>query len=151
MLRMSVDQPFSEIKQGVDRLVREVVILPMETEDGGKEWRFAPKESDESEVSRLIALLDDWESREREALLSALPARSQEIVELLRIVRSKISLNKNNRHFMGYVREGAPLQAGRDFFVTTFVRTLDHLEGIWRSVASTDPSSSAVLTEPEGG
>lgn len=148
--RSAVEHPFEEIKKGVERLVQTVPIKPMETEDGGKEWRFAPGEAEGEEVSRLLALWEEWETREKDSLLRRLPARTQEIVELLRIVRTKIALNKTNRHFMGYLREGAEPSAGRDFYVATFVRTIDHFQGIWDSASRQDGPDVPSSQSPEG-
>ena len=145
-----VDNPFEEIKRGVDALVQMVPILPMETEDGGKEWRFAPGEGELREMARILALFDGWEEGQRETLLGGLPERRQEITEILRIVRAKITLNRTNRHFMGYLREGSPPSAGRDFYLTTFMRTVDHLQGIWQDVLRQGAPAAAPSLLPEG-
>lgn len=139
---------FVRIKEAVERLVRRVRIVPMDLPDGGKEWCFAPDATDEREMLGLEELWDRWENRERPLFLAAFPARGQEILELFRIVRSKIGLNKTNRHFMGYLREGAGPDAGREFYVMTFVRTVDHLEGIFNASRAASPPSSP---PPSGG
>ncbi len=141
-----MDNPFDQIRKGVGELVRQVAILPMETEDGAPEWCFAPGEGDNREMTRLLSLFDSWECHVRDSLLRVHPGRNQEIIEILRIVRSKIALNRTNRHFMGYIREGAPPSSGRDFYLTTFERTLDHLQGIWEeTLRQEDPSASSSL------
>jgi hypothetical protein len=145
-----VENPFEEIKRGMQDLIYKVPILPMETEDGGREWRFAPGEGEEQEMARILAIFDGWEEGERERLLLGLQERGQEITEILRIVRAKITLNRTNRHFMGYLREGAPPSAGRDFYLTTFVRTVDHLQGIWQDVLRQDAPKPAPSLLPEG-
>lgn len=122
---------FEQIKNGVARLLEQVRIVPMDLPDGGQEWCFSPGAADEREILELLELWDRWENRERPAFLDAFPDRRQEILELLRIVRSKIALNKTNRYFMGYLRGGTGPESGRDFYWTTFVRTVDHLSGIW--------------------
>ncbi len=145
-----VDIPFDQIRKGVGELVRQVAILPMETEDGSPEWCFAPGEGDEREISRLLSLFDSWESYARDSLLRLHPGRNQEIIEVLRIVRSKIALNRTNRHFMGYIREGALPSTGRDFYLTTFERTLDHLQGIWEQTLRREEPSGSPSLLPEG-
>lgn len=137
---------FEQVKDGVARLLERVRIVPMDLPDGGQEWCFCPEEAEEREILELLEIWDRWENRERPAFLAAFPDRRQEILELLRIIRSKIALNKTNRYFMGYLREGTGPESGRDFYKTTFVRTVDHLGGIWESVrektVTTPPPSS---------
>ncbi len=142
--------PFEEIRKGVEGLVLKVPIQPLETEDGGKEWRFAPEEGEEREMARLLSLFDAWEAKEREGLLERFPERRQEIIEILRIVRTKIALNRTNRHFMGYLREGASPSSGREFYLTTFMRTVDHLQGLWQDVNRQDAPSASPHPLPEG-
>jgi hypothetical protein len=124
---------FELVKQRVSRLVENVRIVPMELPEGAREWCFSPGTEEEREILELLEIWDRWEDRERSSILSLFPERRQEIQELMRIVRSKIALNRTNRHFMGYLREGTGPQQGRDFYLTTFVRTVDHLAGIWGS------------------
>ncbi len=145
-----VENPFEQMRKGVEELVRQVEILPMETEDGAPEWRFAPGEGEEQKIASLLSLFDEWESRARETLVRFQPERTQEINEILRIVRSKIALNRTNRHFMGYLREGAPPSMGKDFYQTTFSRTLDHLQEIWEESLRREKAGNSSPLFPEG-
>ena len=141
---------FALVKSGVARLVEKVRIVPMELPEGGREWCFSPGPPEEREILELLEIWDRWENNERPSLLATLPERRQEILELLRIVRSKISLNKANRYFMGYLREGTGPETGRDFFLTTFVRTVDHLAGIWDSARGKNPNVPETPLSSEG-
>lgn len=141
---------FDRVKEGVGRLVGRVSLVRMEIPDGGREWCFSPDSADEKAILELLELWDRWENNGRGILFASFPERRQEITEILRILRSKIGLNKTNRYFMGYSREGDNGESGRDFFLTTFNRTLDHLAGLWRSAEKVKISGSDDSLSSEG-
>ena len=134
----------ADLTEGARTLVRTVPVVTVTMEDGRDEWCFAPEEEHRQEMSRLETLFDRWESAALPAMAERHPGREGEIRELLRIVRSKILLNKPNRHFLGYVPRGGKVEDGRSFYLTTFERTFVHLTGLLSQSAeaglSGDPS-----------
>ena len=135
----------SDLTEGTRQLVRTVPVVTVKMEDGRDEWCFAPQEEHHLEMSRLETLFDRWEKEFLPAMAERHPDREGEVRELLRIVRSKILLNRSNRHFLGYVPRGGTLEDGRAFYLTTFERTFVHLTGLLSQ--STKPGLSG---DPSG-
>lgn len=142
--------PFDRIRQEVSRLVETVPLVRRELPDGVREWCFAPEEEDRRVLLDLVESWDRWEDKAKPVFMDRLPGRAQEIIELLRIVRTKIGLNGTNRHFMGYVRDGSDPEAGRVFFITTLTRTLEHLATLWESVRNGPSSLPDTATSSKG-
>ncbi len=120
----------SDLTEGARRLVLQVPVVTITMDDGRDEWCFAPEEEHRLEMSRLEKLFDRWESEVLPVLTERHPGREGEVRELLRIVRSKILLNRTNRHFLGYVPRNGKVEDGRSFYLTTFDRTFVHLTGL---------------------
>lgn len=127
----------ADLKEGTRQLVLLVPVVAYPMEDGRDEWCFAPEEEHRREMARLEALFEAWEAESLPAMRERHPHREAEIRELLRIVRSKILLNKSNRHFLGYIPRGGTVEEGRAFYLTTFERTFVHLTGLLSDVAET--------------
>lgn len=135
----------SDLTEGTRQLVQTVPVVTVRMEDGRDEWCFSPDEAHRLEMSRLEAIFDRWEKESLPAMAERHPDREGEIRELLRIVRSKILLNRTNRHFLGYVPRGGKVEDGRSFYLTTFERTFVHLTGLL-----SDPTKAGLSGDPSG-
>jgi len=139
----STEDLLSGLKAGTRTLVLRVPVVSVAMEDGKNEWCFAPEEEDLREMERLGEILSRWEEAVAPAMRVLHPDREGEILELFRIVRAKLLLNRPNKYFFGYFRPGGSSDDGRDFYLTTFDRTLSHLAGLARKTAEDSPEGSA--------
>lgn len=108
-------------------VVRTVPIVRKDLPGASSEWCFSP-EARESEI--LLGIQEDWDRLE-DAILPALAGTSSlkqaEIREIMRIIRSKLDLNRRNRHFVGYSSRNDPDgEIGRAHYLESMDRTVRH-------------------------
>ncbi len=132
----------SGLKEGTRRLVLRVPVVSVAMEDGKNEWCFSPEEEDLREMDRLEEILSRWEETVAPTMRVLHPDREGEISELFRILRAKLLLNRPNKYFLGYLRPGESSDLGRNFYLTTFDRTLSHLAGLLRRTTEGSPEGS---------
>ncbi|MHB1285756.1 MAG: hypothetical protein ACYCYP_04200 [Leptospirales bacterium] len=108
-------------------VIQTVPLVRKDLPGASSEWCFAP-DGRESEV--LLAIQEEWDRLEdfiQPSLSGIPPLKQAEIREIMRIIRSKLDLNRRNRHFVGYSSRNDPEgQIGRSHYVESMDRTIRH-------------------------
>ncbi len=108
-------------------IMQTVPLVRKDLPGASSEWCFAP---DARESEALLAIQEEWDRLEDfiQPSLSGIPSLKQaEIREIMRIIRSKLDLNRRNRHFVGYSSRNDPEgQIGRAHYVESMDRTIRH-------------------------
>ncbi len=134
------DHNSGEFANVLDRIVSQwlsiakgVQLIRKDLPGAPTEWCFSPGET---ETRLLLGVQEEWDRLE-DAVLPLLgkipPLKKAETTEIMRILRSKLDLNKRNRHFVGYSGKNDPDgERGRAHFLESMDRTVRHfrkLEG----------------------
>ncbi|MHB8422707.1 MAG: hypothetical protein ACYC9S_10370 [Leptospirales bacterium] len=110
-------------------IIRTVSIVRKDLPGASSEWCFSPSEE---ESKTLLSIQEEWDRLEDriQPSLTEIPSLKQaEIREIMRIIRSKIDLNRRNRHFVGYSGRNDPNgEIGRAHYLESMDRTVRHFK-----------------------
>lgn len=108
-------------------IIRTVSIVRKDLPGASSEWCFSPEEE---ESRTLLSIQEEWDRLEdliHPSLTGVPPLKQAEIREIMRIIRSKIDLNRRNRHFVGYSGRNDPDgEIGRAHYLESMDRTVRH-------------------------